>query len=69
MSDNTAGSIGIQMILPKTGISPRLPPTQAGGDRDPGDAVVGVDAVVRQAPPPSPSPPPPGMGKLVDRTA
>jgi hypothetical protein len=63
MSDN---SIGIQMILPKTGTSPKSPPTQAGRDRDSGDAVVGVDAVVRQAPPP---PPPPGMGKLVDKTA
>ncbi len=54
MSDN---SIGIQMILPKTGTSPRQSPQQQANDRD-----ADASAAAQQAPPP------PGMGKLVDKT-
>lgn len=50
--------IGIQLIMPKTGTSPKSTPQQQANDRE--DA---APPVVRQAPPP------PGMGKLVDKTA
>jgi hypothetical protein len=50
--------IGIQVIMPKTGTSPKSTPQQQANDRE--DA---TEHVVRQAPPP------PGMGRLVDRTA
>jgi hypothetical protein len=50
--------IGIQVIMPKTGTSPRSTPQQQANERE--DA---ARPVVRQAPPP------PGMGKLVDKTA
>ena len=56
-------SIGIQMITPKTGTTPRSSAPPPGSDRDRSDAVVATDAVVRQAPPP------PGMGKKVDKSA
>jgi hypothetical protein len=59
----SVSSIGIQMILPNTGVTPKSPTPPPGRDRDGGEAVVAVDAVVRQAPPP------PGMGKKVDKSA
>ncbi len=62
MSDS---SIGIVMIMPKTGTSPKSPP--AAKERDSDNATQTVSAVVRQEPPASP--PPPGMGKLVDKRA
>jgi hypothetical protein len=54
----SASSIGIQVIMPKTGTSPQQSPQQQANDRD---AV--ASAAVRQPPPP-----PPGMGKLVDKS-
>lgn len=50
--------IGIQVIMPKTGTSPKSSPQQQANDRE-----AETPPVVRQAPPP------PGMGKLVDKTA
>lgn len=60
MTDN---GIGIQMIMPKSGTSPRSSPPPAANDHDSDVSTLTVSAVVRQAPPP------PGMGKLVDKTA
>lgn len=60
MSDS---SIGIQMIMPKTGTSPRSSPPPAAKGHDSDSTKLTVSAVERQAPPP------PGMGKLVDKTA
>jgi hypothetical protein len=54
MSD---GSIGIQVIIPKTGTSPQSRPQQQANDRE-----------ADNAPPAKQAPPPPGMGKLVDKT-
>ena len=54
MSD---GSIGIQVIMPKTGTSPQSRPQQQANDRE-----------ADNAPPAKQAPPPPGMGKLVDKT-
>jgi hypothetical protein len=51
-------SIGIQIIMPKTGTSPKEMPPQPTNERG-----AATPPVVRQAPPP------PGMGKLVDKTA
>ncbi len=53
----SVSSIGIQVIMPKTGTSPQSAPQQQANDRD--DA----PTAAKQAPPP------PGMGKLVDKTA
>jgi hypothetical protein len=50
-------SIGIQVIMPKTGTSPKSTPQHQANERE------AAAPVVRQAPPP------PGMGKLVDKTA
>jgi hypothetical protein len=50
--------IGIQVIMPKTGTSPKSSLQQQANDREATNP-----PVVRQAPPP------PGMGKLVDKTA
>ena len=55
MSD---GSIGIQIIMPKTGTSPKSTPAQQANERE-----AATPPVTRQAPPP------PGMGKFVDKTA
>jgi hypothetical protein len=57
----SASSIGIQVIMPKTGTSPQQtrPPEN---DRERETAEVAADAAAKQAPPP------PGMGKLVDKT-
>ena len=48
----------IQVIMPKTGISPKSTPQQQANERE--DSTAQVE---RQCPPP------PGMGKLVDKTA
>jgi hypothetical protein len=53
----SASSIGIQVIMPKTGTSPQSPPPPPSSDRD-----ADASAAAQQAPPP------PGMGKLVDKT-
>jgi hypothetical protein len=55
----SVSSIGIQVIMPKTGTSPQSAPQQQSNDRDADNA----SAAAKQAPPP------PGMGKLVDKTA
>jgi hypothetical protein len=52
-------SIGIQVIMPKTGTSPQQNPPQQTDEHDADEEPLAG----RQ------SPPPPGMGKLVDRTA
>ena len=54
----SVSSIGIQIIMPKTGTSPQSAPQQQSNDRDADDA----SAAARQAPPP------PGMGRLIDKT-
>jgi hypothetical protein len=57
--------IGIQVIMPKTGKSPKqTPPPQSPSEHisESDDAAVVADAVATQAPPP------PGMGKLLDKT-
>jgi hypothetical protein len=54
----SVSSIGIQVIMPKTGTSPQSAPQQQSNDRD-----------ANNAPSPKQAPPPPGMGKLVDKTA
>ena len=48
-------SIGIQVIMPKTGTSPQQSPPQQASAREAANA------------PPKQAPPPPGMGKLVDK--
>ena len=53
----SASSIGIQVIMPKTGTSPQSAPQQQANERDADDAPAAKQA-----------PPPPGMGKLVDKT-
>ena len=59
----SAITIGIQVIMPKTGTSPKeTPPPPVNDDRDSNTAALAVDSA-KQAPPP------PGMGKLVDKTA
>jgi hypothetical protein len=58
----SATTIGIQVIMPKTGTSPKQTPPPPANDRDSGNAAFPADAVAKQAPPP------PGMGKLVDKT-
>lgn len=50
-------SIGIQVIMPKTGTSPKATPQQQASERE------------AAAPPVVKAPPPPGMGKIVDKTA
>ena len=53
-----AGStIGIQLIMPKTGTSPKATPEQQASERD-----AAAQPVVK-------APPPPGMGKIVDKVA
>jgi hypothetical protein len=52
-------SISIQVIMPKTGTSPKSTPAQQANERE-----AASPPVTRQAPPP-----PPGMGKFVDKTA
>ena len=54
MSGNT---ISIQIIMPKTGTSPKDTPEQQARDRE-----AATQPVVK-------APPPPGMGKIVDKIA
>ena len=54
-----AVSIGIQIIMPKTGTSPKSTPTQQANERE-------ADAAPVEA---KRAPPPPGMGKFVDKVA
>jgi hypothetical protein len=57
--------MGIRVIMPKTGTSPKqTSPPQSPSEHtsDSDDAAVVADAVAKQAPPP------PGMGKLLDKT-
>jgi hypothetical protein len=57
-------TIGIQLIMPKTGTSQeQSPPPEPDSKRYSDNAALIADAVARQGPPP------PGMGKLVDKTA
>ncbi len=55
-SITSAGGLGIQIIMAKTGTSPKRQPPQPANEHD-------ADTPAEQAPPP------PGMGKLVDKTA
>lgn len=64
----SVNNIGIQMIEPKTGTTPRSLVPPPGRGRDGNQAVVAADAVVRQGPPSRPAPPPPGMGNNVDKS-
>jgi len=58
MAFMAVSDIGIQVIMPKTGTSPKSTPQQQASEREDTTA-----QVVRQCPPS------PGMGKLVDKTA
>jgi hypothetical protein len=58
----STSSIGIQVIMPRTGTTPKQTPPPQANDRDTDNAAVVAEAVAKQAPPP------PGMGKLVDKT-
>jgi hypothetical protein len=53
----SGSTIGIQLIMPKTGTSPKETPEQQASERD---------AAPR---PVLKAPPPPGMGKIVDKIA
>ena len=55
-SITSAGGLGVQVIMTKTGPSPKRQPPQPGNEHD-------ADSLDEQASPP------PGMGKLVDKTA
>ncbi len=50
-------TIRTQLIMPKTGTSPKATPEQQAGERE-----AATQPVVR-------APPPPGMGKIVDKVA
>jgi hypothetical protein len=58
MAFMACSSIGIQVIMPKTGTSPKASPQQQANEREAAN-----QPAARQAPPP------PGMGKIVDKTA
>ena len=53
----SGSTIGIQLIMPKTGTSPRETPEQQARERE-----MATQPAVK-------APPPPGMGKIVDKTA
>ena len=55
-SITSANSIGIQVIMPKTGTSPEQSPSQQANARE------------AESAPPKQAPPPPGMGQYVDKT-
>ncbi len=56
-------TIGIQVIMPKTGTSPHdTPPPQSEESHDSDHETMIAEAVAKQGPPPE------GMGKLVDKT-
>jgi hypothetical protein len=52
----SGSTIGIQLIMPKTGTSPKATPEQQASEREAAQPVVKA-------------PPPPGMGKIVDKVA
>ena len=54
----SVGSIGVQVIMPKTGTAWESAPQQQANDR------AAADESAAKEPPP-----PPGMGKFVDKTA
>jgi hypothetical protein len=54
-SSMSVSSIGIQVVMPKTGTSPEHTPQREANERENDDA------------PAKAAPPPPGMGKLVDK--
>jgi hypothetical protein len=53
----SGSTIGIQLIMPKTGTSPKDRPEQQVSERE-----AATQPVVK-------APPPPGMGKIVDKVA
>jgi hypothetical protein len=53
--------IGIQVVMPQTGTSPKQPPPQADAQHKSASVALAADA-------PKQAPPPPGMGKLLDKT-
>jgi hypothetical protein len=53
----SGSTIGIQLIMPKTGTSPKATPEQQASERE-----AATQPVVK-------APPPPGMGKIVDKVA
>jgi hypothetical protein len=57
MTFMSGSTIGIQLIMPKTGTSPKATPEQQASDRE-----AAAQPVVK-------APPPPGMGKIVDKIA
>jgi hypothetical protein len=59
----SVSTIGIQMITPKTGTSPKSPPPPTG-DREEAVATVTLEEAVKRTPPPAPH----GMGKLIDKS-
>jgi hypothetical protein len=58
----SASSIGIQVIMPKTGTSPKVTPPPPANDRNRETDAAAAEVAAKRAPPP------PGMGKLVDKT-
>ena len=57
MTFMSGSTIGIQLIMPKTGTSPKATPEQQASERE-----AAPQPVVK-------APPPPGMGKIVDKIA
>jgi hypothetical protein len=57
MTFMSGSTIGIQLIMPKTGTSSKDRPEQQASERE-----AAQQAVVK-------APPPPGMGKIVDKIA
>ena len=53
----SGSTIGIQILMPKTGTSPKATPEQQASERE-----AATQPVVK-------APPPPGMGKIVDKVA
>jgi hypothetical protein len=53
----SVSTIGIQLIMPKTGTTPKATPEQQASERE-----AATQQVVK-------APPPPGMGKIVDKIA
>jgi hypothetical protein len=53
----SGSAIGIQLIMPKTGTSPKATPEQQASERE-----SATQPIVK-------APPPPGMGKIVDKIA
>ena len=53
----SGSTISIQLIMPKTGTSPKTTPEQQASERE-----AATQPVLK-------APPPPGMGKIVDKVA